>query len=189
MNRTSYASAYRRILILVLPGFLAAACAPLEPGPRGVGTRTYGRCGVTTLIDRRAGETSHALTCLGFADESPRSERPAMVLNCLPDTSVGILLYPGKAQLHSGQLINVRYRFNGRAPVEKTWFWAQEKQMAGTLSDAPIDNFPIDDFLRGMAARERLVFEVGDRRAAIPFTGDTTGAINDFQSRCATLKK
>ena len=177
------------ILALVLLGFLAAACAPLEPGPRGVGARSYGRCGVLTLIDRRAGETSHTLTCLGFADESPGSERPAMVLHCLPDNSRGLVLYPGKAQFHPDKLIKVRYRFNQRPSVEQTWFWVQEKRMAGTLSDAPIDDFPIDDFLRGMAARERLVFEVGDRRAAIPFTGDTTGAINDFQSRCATLKK
>ena len=184
MNRTSYASAYKRILILVLSGFLAAACAPLEPGTRGVGARSYGRCGVLTLIDRRAGETSHTLTCLGFADESPRSERPAMTLNCLPDTSIVLVLYPGKAQFHPDKLIKVRYRFNQRPSVEQTWFWGQEKQMAGTLSDATIN-----DFLRGMAAREHLVFEVGDRRAAIPFTGDATGAINDFQSRCATLKK
>ena len=107
-----------------------------------------------------------------------------MVLNCFPDRSIVLILYPGKTQLHSGQLINVRYRFNQRAPVGKTWFWAQEKGMAGTLSDADIN-----DFLRGMAARERLVFEVGDRWASIPFTGDTIGAINDFQSRCAALEK
>ena len=107
-----------------------------------------------------------------------------MVLHCLPNNSRGLVLHPGKAQFHPDKLIKVRYRFNQRPSVEQTWFWVQEKRMAGTLSDATIN-----DFLRGMAARERLVFEVGDRRAAIPFTGDATGAINDFQSRCATLKK
>ena len=107
-----------------------------------------------------------------------------MVLHCHPDKSRGLVLYPGKAQFHPNKLIKVRYRSNRRPAVERTWFWAQEKGMAGTLSDATID-----DFLRGMAARERLVFEVGDRWASIPFTGDTTGAINDFQSRCAALEK
>ena len=184
MNRTSCPGIYGRILSLVLLCFLAAACAPLKPGPRGVGARSYGRCGVLTLIDKRADETSHTLTCLGFADESPGSERPAMGLNCFPDTSIGLALYPGKAQFHPDNRIKVRYRFNQRPSVEQAWIWGQEKQMAGTLSDAAID-----DFLRGMAARERLVFEVGDRSAAIPFTGDTIGAINDFQSRCATLEK
>ena len=107
-----------------------------------------------------------------------------MGLNCLPDTSIGLALYPGKAQFHPDKLIKVRYRFNRRPAVEQTWFWGQEKGMAGTLSDATIN-----DFLRGMAARERLVFEIGDWWATIPFTGDTIGAINDFQSRCAALEK
>ncbi len=172
------------ILALVLLGFLAAACAPLEPGTRGVGARSYGRCGVLTLIDRRTDETRHTIICLGFADESPRSERPSMALNCSHKAPIVTVLYPGKAQFHPTKRIKVRYRFKQRPSVEQVWLWGQEKQMAGTVSQAIKD-----DFLRGMAARERLVFEVGDRRAAIPFTGDTTGAINDFQSRCATLKK
>ena len=184
MNPACRSRIHRVVFSLALPCFLAAACAPLELGPRGTDTRTYGRCGVITLIDHLKGETNHTLTCLGFADGSPGSERPAAGLNCLPDASLGLTLYPGKAQSHSGQLINVRYRFNQRATVEKAWFWGQEKQMAGTLSDVLIK-----DFLRGMAARERLTFEVGDRWATIPFTGDTTGAINDFRSRCAALKK
>ena len=184
MPFASRGRAYRGIFSLALLGFLIAACAPLELGPRGTDTRTYGRCGVITLIDHQKGETSHTLTCLGFADGSPGSERPAAGLNCLPDTTLVLVLYPGKAQSHSGQLINVRYRFNQRATVEKAWFWVPEKQMAGTLSDVLIK-----DFLRGLAARERLTFEVGDRWATIPFTGDTTGAINDFRSRCAALKK
>ena len=184
MPFASRGRAYRGIFSLALLGFLIAACAPLELGPRGTDTRTYGRCGVITLIDHLKGETSHTLTCLGFADESPGTERPVVGLNCLPDASLVLVLQPGEAQSHGGQFINVRYRFNQRATVEKAWLWGQEKQMAGTLSDVFID-----DFLRGLAARERLTFEVGDRWAIISFTGDTTGAINDFRSRCAALKK
>ena len=177
------ARGHRGVLALVLLGFLAAACAPMKPGPRGVGTRTYGRCSVTTLPSGPTEETRHGLTCLGFSDESPKAKQPSMILHCSVETSVVLLLHPGKTQFHPAKLIKVRYRFNQHAPVEKNWFWSQEEQGVGTLSHATID-----DFLRGVAARERLVFEVGDRAAAISFTGDTTGAINDFQSRCAALK-
>ena len=106
------------------------------------------------------------------------------MLHCSTETPLTLLLQTGKAQFHPDPLIRVRYRFNQRATVEKNWFWVQEEHGVGTHSPVIIE-----DFLRGMAARERLTFEVGDRWAIISFTGDTTGAINDFRSRCAALKK
>ena len=184
MPFASRGRAYRGIFSLALLGFLIVACAPLELGPRGTDTRTYGRCGVTTLEGGSPDKTRHSLTCLGVADESPGDDRPAVIIGCYTETPAIGMLRSGKAKFHSGSLIEVRYRFNQRATVEKAWFWVPEKQMAGTLSDVLIK-----DFLRGMAARERLTFEAGDRWAIISFTGDTTGAIDDFRSRCAALKK
>ena len=184
MPFASRGRAYRGIFSLALLGFLIAACAPLELGPRGTDTRTYGRCGVTTLEGGSPDKTRHSLTCLGVADESPGDDRPAVIIGCYTETPAIGMLRSGKAKFHSGSLIEVRYRFNQRPLIEQIWVWVQKEQMAGTPSRTVID-----DLLRGMAARERLTFEVGDRWATIPFTGDTTGAINDFRSRCAALKK
>ena len=183
MNRTSCPGIYGRVLGLVLLCFLAAACAPLDLGTRDIGTRTYGRCGVVTLIGGQVYKKArHTLPCRGIA-ESPGVQEPRLMLHCSSETPLALLLQTGKPQFHPDKLIKVRYRFNQRPTVEQFWGWLQEDQTAGTQSDAAID-----DFLRGMAARERLVFEIGDRSAAIPFTGDTIGAINDFQRRCAALE-
>ncbi len=78
---------------------------------------------------------------------------------------------------HLKDQIRLRYRWGKREVRDATWKWATGVAIKEGMH-------AVDRFLAGMAATDRLVYQVGRAKTLVEFSESERKAIPDFKSRC-----
>lgn len=148
-----------------------------------VETEAHGVCFVSTEKDDFTDKTSyHVIACEGRSSSDSYGDYN-FAAACF-DTNMVVVTFKAGIQFHLEDYIQVKYRFGKDKAEITSWEWSSGSSAVNRFRgthDAVVD-------LLGKAKKgEKLIFQVGDNKGAIEFTGEEGKAVAQYLKRCSGL--
>ena len=144
---------------------------------------SHGTCFVATEKDDFTDKVSfHVFGCEGQGSSDSFGDY-GLGAACFNEKTVAVSLKAG-IQLHFKDYVQVKYRF-GKDQAEITnWEWSSG---SSAMSSSRGTHDAIINRLRNAKKGEKFIFQVGDNKGAIKFTGEESAAVVEYLKRCSNI--
>ena len=144
--------------------------------------QSHGTCVVATEKDDFTDKTSsHSIMCTGQSSSDSYGNY-VLVASC-PDKITTFVILQAGIQFHLEKNIQVKYRFGKDKAETASWNWS--KNSAVDLSRSTHDTMV--NRLKNTKKGEKFIFQVGDEKGVIKFTGKEREAAIQYLKRCANF--
>lgn len=160
------------LLILVSIGSMSDA-ETVEP-------ESYGVCFVATEKDDFTDKTSyHFVGCEGRGDSDSYGDYRLMAI-CSQKKIVFVMFKAG-IQFHLEDYIQVKYRFGKDKAEINNWEWSN----SGAVTNSRNTHDVIVNRLGKAKKGEKFIFQVGNNKGTVEFSGEEGKAIAQYLKRCS----
>ena len=149
-----------------------------------IGVEWHGICQTGTVKDDFTDKiSSHVIACHGRGSSNSFGDY-VFSAACGSTKSTTTVVFLAGIQFHLEDYIEVKYRFGKDKAEIADWVWVSGTgavNASRSTHDAMVERLAWKATLKG----EKLIFQVGDNKGVIEFTGEEGKAVEEYRKRCS----